>query len=134
MDVPKHPAAAHDRVSEVYDEPYLETSGFEIGKGDSHVRLVDHVDRLDLDNNLPVDDEVDAVEANWNTVVADAHGKLPLVGDLPLVELNAHGLLIDTLEKAGAKLLVNLNCGGVDFAGQVAMEISRDVGHVSKNL
>lgn len=58
MGAPEDPAAAHQAISEVDNQPNLETGRLEVGQGHGQVRLMDRIDGFDLDYDFPIDDEV----------------------------------------------------------------------------
>jgi hypothetical protein len=127
----KDPATPHNRTSEVDDEPHRKSSGFQIGQGNGQVNFVDCFDRLDLDHDLPVNDKIEPIEANLDTLVTHMNWKLPLIGEAAPIELDAKSLLVHLFKKTGAKFFVDGDSGGIDLTGQFAVKVGRMLIHFS---
>jgi len=93
------------------------------------MRLVYRLDGLDLDHHLPVDDKIESIETDRNSHVPDADGELAFIADPAPIEFDAQGFLVDVFKEARANFLVDVDGGGVDLAGHLAMEVGGAGGH-----
>jgi len=93
--------------------------GPQIGLHDREVRVLEGLDRLELHDDLSLDEQIELVVAHASTGVADRHRELPLVPDASLAKLNHQSLLVDPLQKAGSQRPVDLDGGPDDPPGEI---------------
>jgi hypothetical protein len=77
------------------------------------VRVLARTNRLEFHDDLPLDEKVQAVLPDLDTIVEKRHEHLPSMLNRALPELDAERRLVDRLDKPGTRLPVNLH-GGAD--------------------
>lgn len=78
-------------------------------------------DRFDLDDDLLVDDQIEAVSIDRDTAIANADTDLPRKRNSALLELEAKSLFVGILEKSWAKSTVNGDGSTDDPLGKLTM-------------
>jgi hypothetical protein len=77
------------------------------------VHVLERTNRLELHDGLPLDEKVQAVLPDLDTIVENRHERLPSMLNRALPELDAERRLVDRLDEPGTRLPVNLD-GGAD--------------------
>ena len=97
----------------------LELERSEVGVHDSTVAPRDSCRRLQLDDELLPDEEVEAVHADLPTSVPHWDAVLALEGHTAVLELDDKRLLVHRLQEPWAEGLMNLHGGADHSAGEL---------------
>ena len=108
-------------LCEVEDQPVLEFGRAEIGADDGKVDILESSQRLELDDDSSLNDEVELVKSNGQATVTDDDSCLAIKCDAPMIELDAERVVIDALHKAGAKLPMYVDCSTDDVVREFLM-------------
>jgi len=96
-------------------------SGLEVGTDDREVDIFELTDRLDLQDDATIDQEVGAMESDLDIPVEDRDSHLRNEGDLSETEFNLQGAIIDGFEEARSQERMDLDSGSDDPVRQLAM-------------
>ena len=104
---------------EVENQGMLSSNRPKVGAGDGEVHVLNRLDCLQFHDDQVSDEEIDSVQANLGAPVEDRYRQLALKRQFPCPELQDKCVLVNRFKESSAELLVNLNRGGNDLAGQL---------------
>src|SRR2546427_1012588 len=100
-----------DDAVEVHQQTDMSSAQAEVRQHLSLVHWCDLLDRLDLQNELVVDNDIHAIAAiQANILVDDRERHLPTIIDIGMPKLETQTFLISRFEQAGTEMAMNLDC------------------------
>ena len=129
-DVAPYPSDFEGRLGEIQDEPVFDAGGPEVGTDDGKVYALELLDRLELDDQLVGDEDVEAMNTDLDIVEDDRDLGFLVELDASLVENDTQAVVIDALEKARAESLVHVNGSADDVVRGGNLAVTRLLGDV----
>src|SRR5579883_756800 len=120
------PSRDHDTLDAVLEDPDVEVDdereiaaiGSEVGDDPRHLDRSDGGDRLELDDELVSNEEVEAAPTHESLLVVDCDVLLSLEWDLPEHHFDRHCLFVYVLEKSRTEMAVHLDRGADHGVGE----------------
>jgi hypothetical protein len=120
-------ACRKERDLEIDQEAEREAGAAEVRQQLRHVKTKDLRHRLEFHDELTADDEIEPGVTDHRLFVEDLPWDLTLEGDASKGELDAHGFLVDGLEKPGSQAAVDFD-GGTDGRVSELIEFGPGLG------